>query len=40
MDNAIRFPKFNRERLHQYQDMCARLTPKCGFAKIDKDDTL
>ena len=30
---VIRFPKFDLARLHLYQRISAKLTPKCGLVK-------
>ena len=35
----MRFPKFSIVRLHPYQGISAKITPKCSLAKIVKDDT-
>ena len=35
---VIRFPKFDLARLHLYQGISARITPKCSLVKIAKDD--
>ena len=36
MNSVVRFSKFSIARLHLYQEINAKITPKCSLAKIDK----